>query len=455
MRHSMVSEVGPASISVERAPERIGYGGSEEARSAHNKERGDRDDANERVSGWNPLKDPRSPNQAEVSRLSPPVKRRRSERSPSIGSSRSGHQPPSAHEEEDELDETARDGYSTRRSTARHYLARHHDSNPRKTPRLSDPEWASSSKQRSASGKMSEQDRVDRAASPGAAYHTSNGGPDRWQSSMRRQERAESRSANDDAMMLRRAATHPRSHHGEDYRPSMSSRPGSSGKRSASGSSTGDMPPSAADPRDRNEAAAYRRERGEDPRDADYVWNSGTTPGGGVMSIAALNGGGGAGASGISSRGNTLPPLGVRSMPPVPSATSRSLTPSTHQMQQSRFPPSPRLPSFAALQQPDTPASAGTSVTLSTTSNGSTIATTAMSNPDQSGSVHQGMPGRPLSQLPPFMGSQPISNADRSPSQSSSHAAGHPLIHPSLAGLPGTGGGGSKQQPSFVSKLYS
>ncbi|PWN90805.1 winged helix DNA-binding domain-containing protein, partial [Acaromyces ingoldii] len=31
------------------------------------------------------------------------------------------------------------------------------------------------------------------------------------------------------------------------------------------------------------------------------------------------------------------------------------------------------------------------------------------------------------------------------------------MIHPSLAGLPGAGGsaGGSKQQPSFVSKLYS
>ncbi|KAN0064514.1 Flocculation suppression protein [Thecaphora frezii] len=42
-----------------------------------------------------------------------------------------------------------------------------------------------------------------------------------------------------------------------------------------------------------------------------------------------------------------------------------------------------------------------------------------------------------------------------SPSASSSYG-NPPMIHPSLAGLPGAGGGqGGKQQPSFVSKLYS
>jgi hypothetical protein len=41
-------------------------------------------------------------------------------------------------------------------------------------------------------------------------------------------------------------------------------------------------------------------------------------------------------------------------------------------------------------------------------------------------------------------------------SQTSHTTPGQAFIHPSLAGLPGAGGGaGSKQQPSFVSKLYS
>ena len=46
-----------------------------------------------------------------------------------------------------------------------------------------------------------------------------------------------------------------------------------------------------------------------------------------------------------------------------------------------------------------------------------------------------------------------LSNSNASPASTYGNP---PMIHPSLAGLPGAGGGqGGKQQPSFVSKLYS
>ncbi|SPO37887.1 uncharacterized protein PSFLO_03364 [Pseudozyma flocculosa] len=68
------------------------------------------------------------------------------------------------------------------------------------------------------------------------------------------------------------------------------------------------------------------------------------------------------------------------------------------------------------------------------------------------------LPYRPPGHYPPYLpGPQSrtpiLSHA--SPSASSSYG-NPPMIHPSLAGLPGAGGGqGGKQQPSFVSKLYS
>lgn len=56
---------------------------------------------------------------------------------------------------------------------------------------------------------------------------------------------------------------------------------------------------------------------------------------------------------------------------------------------------------------------------------------------------------------PPPPSRTPLMHHHPSPTPSTSYG-NPPMIHPSLAGLPGAGGGpGGKQQPSFVSKLYS
>jgi hypothetical protein len=91
--------------------------------------------------------------------------------------------------------------------------------------------------------------------------------------------------------------------------------------------------------------------------------------------------------------------------------------------------PSPRLPSFASLA------------------------------PQASSSRHaMGAEGYSIARYPsPRQSGAPSVSSGQSPSMSvSSQAPGQAFIHPALAGLPGAGGvAGSKQQPSFVSKLYS
>lgn len=95
--------------------------------------------------------------------------------------------------------------------------------------------------------------------------------------------------------------------------------------------------------------------------------------------------------------------------------------------------PSPRLPSFASLHPQSSSSSRH-----------------AMQGEDRGYNIARYPSPRPS-------GPQSITSA-QSPSHSvsSQMTPGQAFIHPALAGLPGAGGvAGSKQQPSFVSKLYS
>lgn len=102
-------------------------------------------------------------------------------------------------------------------------------------------------------------------------------------------------------------------------------------------------------------------------------------------------------------------------------------------------PPPPRLPSFASLEPEgyrhrDDPGFGG----------------------PFSSSPRRAMPfhGPSYGSYPPSSRT-PLLHHHPSPTPSTSYG-NPPMIHPSLAGLPGAGGGpGGKQQPSFVSKLYS
>lgn len=72
-------------------------------------------------------------------------------------------------------------------------------------------------------------------------------------------------------------------------------------------------------------------------------------------------------------------------------------------------------------------------------------------------SPRRGMPfqGPSYGNYPPPPGRSSLMHHHPSPTPSTSYG-NPPMIHPALAGLPGAGGGpGGKQQPSFVSKLYS
>ncbi|MCO5585193.1 hypothetical protein L7F22_039125 [Adiantum nelumboides] len=117
--------------------------------------------------------------------------------------------------------------------------------------------------------------------------------------------------------------------------------------------------------------------------------------------------------------------------------------------------PAPRLPAFAALS-PYQHGSRG---------RGSPPPLSHHSNhPTGLPSMNQHMQSRGQSEYgsshmvtsPRAMGPSSMSANSPSLSQTSHQTPGQAFIHPSLAGLPVTGGGpGSKQQPSFVSKLYS
>ncbi len=104
--------------------------------------------------------------------------------------------------------------------------------------------------------------------------------------------------------------------------------------------------------------------------------------------------------------------------------------------------PPPRLPGFASLE-PDMPAHRSRDEA-------------SLAAP-YSGSPRRSMPFHPPSYAsypPPPHSRTPLMHHP-SPTPSTSYG-NPPMIHPSLAGLPGAGGGpGGKQQPSFVSKLYS
>ena len=135
---------------------------------------------------------------------------------------------------------------------------------------------------------------------------------------------------------------------------------------------------------------------------------------------------------------NRLPPVttGFRSMaaPPAPSMASY-----THNSS-----PSPRLPSFASLHsssQQQRPAE--------------DAAISPRSGPRHTHSTYSA----PHYQSPrqgPHSSTSAHSPSLSQTSQAQQLTPGQAFIHPALAGLPGAGGvAGSKQQPSFVSKLYS
>jgi len=137
-----------------------------------------------------------------------------------------------------------------------------------------------------------------------------------------------------------------------------------------------------------------------------------------------------------SSSTTRLPPLNsnFRTMaPPVSSGYNRNSS------------PSPRLPSFASLQPH----------TSSSSQHQRPTEERGMSPP--SGPRHLASSGYNVQRYPsPRIGSSAHSPSLSQHSQVQQLIPGQAFIHPALAGLPGAGGvAGSKQQPSFVSKLYS
>ncbi|CBQ72383.1 conserved hypothetical protein [Sporisorium reilianum SRZ2] len=106
--------------------------------------------------------------------------------------------------------------------------------------------------------------------------------------------------------------------------------------------------------------------------------------------------------------------------------------------------PPPRLPGFASLEQEG----------LGHRGRGDDA---GMPGGAYSHSPRRGMPfqGPSYGNYPPPPGRSSLMHHHPSPTPSTSYG-NPPMIHPALAGLPGAGGGpGGKQQPSFVSKLYS
>lgn len=104
--------------------------------------------------------------------------------------------------------------------------------------------------------------------------------------------------------------------------------------------------------------------------------------------------------------------------------------------------PPPRLPGFASLEHEGL---------------GHRSRDDAALGGPYSSSPRRGMPYHAPSygSYPPPLSRTPLMHHHPSPTPSTSYG-NPPMIHPSLAGLPGAGGGpGGKQQPSFVSKLYS
>lgn len=104
--------------------------------------------------------------------------------------------------------------------------------------------------------------------------------------------------------------------------------------------------------------------------------------------------------------------------------------------------PPPRLPGFASLESDGLGHRSREDVGLAG---------------PYSSSPRRGIPfhGPSYGGYPPAPSRTPLLHHHPSPTPSTSYG-NPPMIHPSLAGLPGAGGGpGGKQQPSFVSKLYS
>ncbi len=148
----------------------------------------------------------------------------------------------------------------------------------------------------------------------------------------------------------------------------------------------------------------------------------------------------------------------------------------------SRLSPPPRLPSFAALQQSSsydraesTPASSSGNAVRSglqlplqqqplppRPGSSRRISSTTSSSRSESVKGVEATSTESISPLGPPQTSLPAtatSTAATTPlPQGLQHGTfyGQPQMHPSLAGVPGAGGGpGSKQQPSFVCKLYT
>ncbi|KAJ9475130.1 Heat shock transcription factor [Pseudozyma hubeiensis] len=126
-------------------------------------------------------------------------------------------------------------------------------------------------------------------------------------------------------------------------------------------------------------------------------------------------------------------------MPPPGAADHANLPPGFRKRPPS---PPPRLPGFASLEHEGI---------------GHRPREDGMMGGAYSSSPRRGVPfhGPSYGSYPLPQSRTPLMHHHPSPTPSTSYG-NPPMIHPALAGLPGAGGGpGGKQQPSFVSKLYS
>lgn len=161
-------------------------------------------------------------------------------------------------------------------------------------------------------------------------------------------------------------------------------------------------------------------------------------------------------------RYSTLPPLftgyasGNQPSSAPTSAANADVNEQLLQYSERSSSPAPRLPAFAALSPYQHGSRGrGSPPPMSHHSSSHSAGLPSLSQHMQSRGQGEYGPSQMVTS-PRAVGPSSMSANSPSLSQTSHQTPGQAFIHPSLAGLPVAGGGpGSKQQPSFVSKLYS
>lgn len=187
--------------------------------------------------------------------------------------------------------------------------------------------------------------------------------------------------------------------------------------------------------------------------EANYTWRHRDR----VMGRESTERGEAGGPSSPSTKHARLPPLvtGFRSnlAPSSAPASATQLEAEGRSSERSSSPP-PRLPGFAALSPYQHHSTQRRTPPSSSQQHQQQPPSHQQHGHQRGGSF--GMPSYANVTSPRVTGPSSMSANSPSLSQASHATPGQAFIHPSLAGLPGAGGGaGSKQQPSFVSKLYS